>query len=214
MPRHLSSAKARDKVVVEAFTPDGWTGSWVDPVTVRCQVASETVLVDDDAGRRYVTVTKILVPPSMLVDRGALFSPLARVTMWGQSSYVTACAPVTLSGVVTHYRVTTGEDRPFGGGFLVDVVHHKTGGRDSRGNRLPTVDEPLSGVLIVPGESSEPVDTNPAAVTTATLTVPAGTEWASSDLVTVIDSPLTGKWQTDGDPIPHPDRVVVPLKRI
>jgi hypothetical protein len=207
-PRHVT-----ERLDLEVFTESGWLGTWADPQPVRCQVEYQRKLVDAAGSVSAVAILVARVPPNPAGDMVTV--PLgSRVIFDGQSSWVTSSRPVLRQGLMVYLELTTGDRLArFGGTWPVDVIHHRSAGRDRWGDPTPATDEPLSGWLIGPGTSTEDVDLAETAETTATLYGPPGHSFAATDSVTVIGSPMAGEWVLTGEPAYYPDRTQVPLRR-
>lgn len=209
-PRHLTERPR----VAPYTTEDDWLGSWGNPVPVRAQARYQRELVVTKEGTTAVSVLTLAVDPMGDVDVEDLCTLNAEVTYRGTKSWVLTTRPVLRHGALVYLEVTTGDQPPQFGGWVVTAVLHRNAGRDRRGNPTPAVDVDLGRVVVVPGESSEPVDEDQSAVTTGQLVVPVdGPVVASTDSVTVTGSPLAGRWQVEGDPAPHRNRTVVQLRR-
>lgn len=212
-PRHL-----KHEVSVTSWVPAGNDGSWSpDSVTLRAQVEHTNQIVTDvSAGTRAVTVLVLRINPPADVDVMAVCGPKSQVVHEGDASWVLSCRPVWRHGRVVYFEVKTGEDRPSFGGWWVDLVLHRSAGRDRRGN--PTAAQDVTGLrgLFVPGDSTEPVDLDQSAVSTGRLHLAADIGVASTDAVTVLAPPAAaaGYWQITSAPLPDgTGGVVVNLRR-
>lgn len=96
--------------------------------------------------------------------------------------------------------------------WRVDVTVIRGGGRDDRGNPLPVTEIPVSGCLVGPRATSEPVDRTDLVSSDAVLyrdPDPAFT-FLSTDRVRTPDGVV---WSVEGSPKVWPMGVEVPLKR-
>ena len=83
------------------------------------------------------------------------------------------------------------------------------GGRDPRGNPLPTTEEPVQGGIFAPRSTAEPVDRSDLTDATAVLYMPPGATAKSTDRVRV-----SGRtWAVDGEISVWPLGVEVPLRK-
>lgn len=214
MSRRIHPRHVRDTVSVAPYSETGWVGSWGTATAVPCQLEESRQLVEASGAVTPVTVTTLRVPPLLGRDVLSLFPLHSRVDADGTTSWVATARPVRRQGQLVYLEVTTGDrmDR-FGGTWPVDVVVHSGGGRDADGDPLPRTDQPHTGWLIKPSQSTEPLDFDESALTTATLLAPPGTALAPSASVTVTGSPLAGEWELTGEPAYHPDRTEIPLRR-
>lgn len=193
---------------------EDWLGSWGVQVSLRAQVRYERQLVTTQDGTTATSVLTLAVDPMGDVDVEAVCTLNAAVSYQGTTSWVLATRPVLRHGALVYLEVTTGDRPPEFGGWVVTAVLHRSTGKDRWGNPLPGVDVPLGRVVIVPGDSSEPVDRDSSPVTTARLVVDdAAPVIASTDTVTVTGSPMAGTYQVTGDPAPHRNRTLVPLRK-
>lgn len=193
---------------------EDWLGSWGDPVPLRAQVRYERQLVTTQDGTTATSVLTLAVDPHGDVDVEAVCTLHAAVDYQGTTSWVLATRPVLRHGALVYLEVTTGDRPPEFGGWVVTGVLHRSGGKDRWGNPLPAVDVDLGRVVIVPGDSSEPVDRDSSPVTTARLVQDVdGPVIASTDRVTAVGSPMAGTYQVTGAPAPHHNRTVVPLRK-
>lgn len=191
-----------------------WWGTWGPPVTLLAQVRYTRELTVTADGTTAASVLTLAVNPSTEFDVEQVCALDSEVTYRGTTSWVLATRPVIRMGALVYFEVTTGDRRPDFGGWKATATLHRSGGKDPRGNPLPATDVDLGTVVIVPGDSSEPVDRDQSAVTTAQLiTRVDGPAIASTDRVTITGSPLAGTYQVVGDPAPQHDRTLTQLRK-
>lgn len=215
MMRRINPRHVTETVHVAPYSAeDDWLGTWGAPVDVAAQVEYRREVLLTTETVTAAAVLTLRVPPDLGRDVQNLFPLSSEVSYGATRSWVLVSRPVLRHGALVYLEVTTGDRPPQFGGWVVTAVLHRTAGRDRRGNPTPAVDVDLGRVVIVPGESSEPVDEDQSAVTTAQLVVPADAPIIrSTDSLTVTGSPLAGRWQVEGDPAPHRNRTVVQLRR-
>lgn len=197
------------------FVPgDAWAGTWAAPVPVTAQVQHTQQLVVDADGTQVVQVLTLRVPPSSGRDVTALFPPDSEVTYKATPSWVLAAREVLHGSSLVYLEVTTGDRAPDYGGWKATAVLHRSAGKNRWGNPQPATDVALGTVIIIPGDSTEPIDRNSSTVTTARLVVSSTAPTvASTDTLTVTGSPLDGTYQVTGDPAPGRGGIVVPLRK-
>lgn len=199
---------------------DGITGMWGPAVTLPAQVEHLRRIVETDGGPAVVSVMTVRVNPrrdpetGVDIDLLAVLAADSEITHRGHTSWVIESHAVTRHGTVVYVVATTGETRPSGGAWQVVVTIHRSGGRDARGNPLPSVDVPDVPALLKPSSTSDPTDWSEDAAAAADLLLPAGTQIASTDQVTVTTAgPLAGRWRVDGLPVPAGDRIKAQIVR-
>lgn len=211
-PRHVT---ATVDVATATDTGDGVTVTTADPVTVPCQAEPTTKLVATEDGPLVTSVLTLRVPPLEDADEVALFAPHSPVTdSRGDTSWVLSVAPVIRAGALVYTQVVTGERAArFGGAWPIEATITPSPGRDRWGDPLPTGTPRTVSGWIKPGTTSDPVDFDQTSTSTATLYLPATDPVASTDTVTISDSPLAGRWAVDGAPYPDDLALAVPLRR-
>lgn len=211
-PRHVTNVVA---VATATPSPDGVTTALAAAVDVRCQAEfTHQLVASADEGPLITGVLKLRVPPRADRDELAIFTPDSQVTFKGTTSWVLAVSPVERAGVISHTLVVTGDraDR-YGGAWPVQVRITPSPGRDRYGDPLPAGQPRTVPGWLKPGRTSEPVDFDQAAETTATLYL-AGTQTVTArDRIDILDSPMAGRWGVDGDPHPEGNALAVPLRR-
>jgi hypothetical protein len=97
--------------------------------------------------------------------------------------------------------------------WRTDVVVLRGGGRDPKGNPLPTVEIPVEGCLIGPRSTSEPLDRSDTAESNVALYHDAFL-FLSKDRIRVPEgNRMAGEWSVAGRPGEWPLGVEVPLVR-
>jgi len=98
--------------------------------------------------------------------------------------------------------------------WLTDVTVIRGGGRDAKGNPLPTVELQVSRCLIAPRATADPVDRSDVTDNTAVLYRGPGFTFLSTDRVRVPDGrPMAGVWAVEGRPGEWPFGTEVGLVR-
>jgi hypothetical protein len=100
-------------------------------------------------------------------------------------------------------------------GWKVDVVVKRSGGRDAKGNPTPSTEHTVPDVLIVPGESTEPIRERTENPETHVVAYgPVGADLKNVDRIVVPDGhPMAGTFEVIGDPGFYPLGTVVALRR-
>lgn len=85
--------------------------------------------------------------------------------------------------------------------WLVDVVVLRGGGRDAKGNPLPATEIPVTGCLIAPRATSEPLDRSDVVSSTAVLYRAPGFRFLPADRIRVPNGArMEGLWAVEGRP--------------
>lgn len=91
--------------------------------------------------------------------------------------------------------------RMFPKSWLVDVVVLRGGGRDAKGNPLPVSEIPVTGCLVAPRATADPVDRSDVTDGKAVLYRDPGFRFLPSDRIRIPDGSLmAGQWSVDGRP--------------
>ena len=90
--------------------------------------------------------------------------------------------------------------------WVADVIVLRGGGRDSKGNPLPSQEIPRKGVLIGARSTSDPVDHSDVVDNKAVLYDDDTTfKYHASDIIRVPESSrMSGSWMVDGRPAEWP----------
>lgn len=97
--------------------------------------------------------------------------------------------------------------------WKTDVVVVRSGGRDAKGNPLPTQEIPVAGCLIGLRSTADPVDRSDLVTSTAVL-YHEGFVFLSTDRIRVpVGARMAGEWSVDGRPGEWPHGVEVGLVR-
>lgn len=102
------------------------------------------------------------------------------------------------------------------GKYRITVTVLRGGGRDDRGNPLPTTEIPVDGCLWAPRGTSEPNDFSdiPASRSVLYRSIHDGFRFHSTDQVVIPeDERGAGRWSVAGQPSEWPSGVEVPLER-
>ncbi|MBT8162798.1 MULTISPECIES: hypothetical protein [Arthrobacter] len=98
--------------------------------------------------------------------------------------------------------------------WRTDVVVLRGGGRDAKGNPLPTSEIPVTDCLVGPRATAEPLDRSDVVDSTAALYRDNGFTFLSTDRVRVPEGTrMAGEWSIDGLPGEWPYGVEVGLRR-
>lgn len=90
--------------------------------------------------------------------------------------------------------------------WRVDVTVIRGGGRDAKGNPLPSQEIPLHNCIIAPRATADPVDRSDVTSSTAVLYRDPGFTFLPSDRIRVPDGArMAGLWAVDGRPGEWPD---------
>lgn len=85
--------------------------------------------------------------------------------------------------------------------WLVAVTVLRGGGRDAKGNPLPTTEIAVTGCLIGPRSTADPIDRSDVVDGKAVLYRGPGFRFLSTDRIRVPDGALmAGEWSVDGRP--------------
>lgn len=96
--------------------------------------------------------------------------------------------------------------------WRTDVVVIRGGGRDAKGNPLPSQEIPVRDCLIAPRATAEPLDRSDVTSSTAVLYRDPGFTFLPADRVRVpTGARMAGVWAVDGRPGEWPDGVEVGL---
>jgi hypothetical protein len=96
--------------------------------------------------------------------------------------------------------------------WRTDVVVIRGGGRDAKGNPLPSQEIPVRDCLIAPRATAEPLDRSDVTSSTAVLYRDPGFTFLPADRVRVpAGARMAGVWAVDGRPGEWPDGVEVGL---
>lgn len=96
--------------------------------------------------------------------------------------------------------------------WRTDVVVLRGGGRDAKGNPLPSIEVPVKDCLIGPRATEEPLDRSDVTSATAVLYRDPGFTFRPADRVRVPEgSRMAGLWAVDGRPGEWPHGVEVGL---
>lgn len=220
MTRRLSLRHATEVVDLQRRDPaSGWALAFSPATPHRCQVSHVRQLDGDGQGERLErSVAKLGVPPQVndtpqsVLARWLLSS---RVVVHGELTYVVSVQPVLSRGRLVYTQVLTGDRTDLlGGGWIVDIIL-QTRPRDRRGDLAlpPAPPVPVSACVITAVSSDEATDLADVATSQARLTAPPGTALDPRTAVTVLSSPLHGRWEVVGEPAARPDRVVALLVR-
>ena len=91
--------------------------------------------------------------------------------------------------------------RRFPKSWLTDVTVLRGGGRDAKGNPLPTVELAVTGCLIAPRATADPVDRSDVTSGTAVLYRGPGFTFQSTDRIRVAAGDrMAGLWAVEGRP--------------
>lgn len=98
--------------------------------------------------------------------------------------------------------------------WLTSVTVVRSGGRDAKGNPLPTSEIPVADCIVAPRATSDPVDRSDVVDGKSVLYRDPGFRFYSTDLIRVPDgSFMAGDWAVDGRPGEWPFGVEVGLVR-
>jgi len=109
-----------------------------------------------------------------------------------------------------------------GAGFLkgfpkswrVTVTVLRSGGRDAKGNPLPTYEIPVPECLVAPRSTADPVDRSDVTNGAAVLYRGTGFSFLPTDRIRVPQgAPMAGEWSVDGRPSEWPYGVELGLVR-
>ena len=85
--------------------------------------------------------------------------------------------------------------------WLTDVTVLRGGGRDAKGNPLPVVEIPLTGCLIGPRATADPIDRSDVTDSKAVLYRGPGFTFYSTDRIRIATGKrMAGEWSVDGRP--------------
>lgn len=232
-PRHCT-----EQVTLQPYTAEAtsFAGTWAPhSLAVMCQVEGRSELAITADGVRAHSVLTIRIPPTAVLDDQTAVEDLAHegpssardliedvpvqslVRYRGHQSYVLAVREVLQQGRLAYLEVTTGDRPPlFGGWLVIDAILERTAGRDRGGDPLPVTPEPIPVAVLVPDTSKDPGDEHQQPETTAHMILPPDSPAvpASTDRVRVPTGPMAGRYQVEGDPLPHATRTVVQLRRL
>lgn len=215
--RRLNPRHCTQNVTVATYAAvDDVYGTWGEPVAVkRVQVKHSREILTVAGESRVVSLMTVRIPPrDTTPPLEDLFAPDSQVTHRGRSSYVLTCETVFTGPGPAFVRVTAGDRRPAHGGIQVTVELIRTGGRDPRGNPLPSQPPVTIQAIVIPGDTSEPTDLDDSTVTKAELLVDGDLLVTSTDQFRfTLPAALAGMWGVDGDPSPSGARLKVPLRK-
>jgi hypothetical protein len=100
--------------------------------------------------------------------------------------------------------------------WRTDVTVIRGGGRDAKGNPLPTTEIPVTGCLLAPRSTAEPLDRTNGFDSSAALyhDLEPGLVFLASDRIRVPEgSRLAGEWSVQGRPGEWPNGWEVGLER-
>lgn len=102
----------------------------------------------------------------------------------------------------------------FPASWRCDVIVHRTGGRNSDGDPVPSSDHIIGDCLVGRRSTSDPIDRSELTDTSAVMYAPAAADIKSTDTITVPASHwMAGEYAVDGDPGFWPLGTEVPLKK-
>lgn len=88
------------------------------------------------------------------------------------------------------------------------------GGRDRKGNPLPTTTHQVDDCLVGWRSTVDPVDRADLSSDTAVIAARVGSDFADRDLITIPDGPWpSGSWTVNGAPKPTPLGVEIQIRR-
>lgn len=98
--------------------------------------------------------------------------------------------------------------------WLTDVIARRGGGKDDRGNPLPTADLPVTDCLVGARSTSDPTDRSDMVDNKAVLYRDPGFTFLSTDVIVVPEGHrMAGSWSVDGRPGEWPSGLEVGLVR-
>jgi len=90
--------------------------------------------------------------------------------------------------------------------YRTDVTVIRGGGRDAKGNPLPSQEIPLRNCIMAPRATSDPVDRSDVTSSTAVLYRDPGFTFLPADRIRVpVGARMAGMWSVDGRPAEWPD---------
>lgn len=85
--------------------------------------------------------------------------------------------------------------------WLVDVIVLRGGGKDAKGNPLPTTEIPVTECILGPRATNDPVDRSEVVSATAMLYRDPGFSFLPADRIRVpVGARMAGEWLVDGRP--------------